>query len=1080
MTRIDHKSNPAIYLSIVVTMACVLIGDYHTPRGIAVWVLYMIPVGLSLFTWRPQVPIAVALVATALIILTFFTDAAGLAANLTILNRTFGLITIWSLALIGYRFIQNRITVASQIWLQSSHTQLNHAIEGDQPLDQLGQNVLKLLAELLDAHAGAFYVDDGTRFARAATYAVPAGSNLPEYFAAGEGLLGQAAKDARTFIIRDMPGDYFAIGSALGKTAPRHLLVSPMIVDGAVAAVIELSFIHPIHEIDPQLLDRIGESVAVAVRSSQYRTRLKTLLEETQRQGEELQAQSEELRVTNEELAEQSRAIHESQARLELQQAELEQTNSQLEEQAQLLENQKSDLSLSKTSLEAQARELERASQYKSDFLSNMSHELRTPLNSSLILAKLLGDNRTGNLTPEQVKYANTIQAAGNDLLSLITDILDLSKIEAGRMEVRPEKVRLTPLVESLSRLFEPIAAQKSIQFFAHVEPGVPDSVETDSQRLEQVLKNLLSNALKFTEKGDVRLTVTRDEQSGIAFVVSDTGIGIPPDHQGMIFEAFRQADSTTNRKYGGTGLGLSISREFMRLLGGEITLVSQAGQGSTFTARLPLVYTPQQPTATRYAPHPSAGPSSSGASADARFDVPTPRLPVASVRVRKIEDDREHLTGNSRVILVIEDDEPFSRILYDLAHELNFQCLLASTAEDGQVMAAQYSPSAIVLDVGLPDRSGLSVLDKLKRDARTRHIPVHVVSANDYAKTAFSLGAIGYMLKPVKREDLAQAFERLETRLTKKLRRVLVVEDDAVQLESLRELLGSRDVETVGAQSAAECLEKLKSITFDCMVLDLSLPDASGFSLLKEISGVDTYGFPPVIIYTGRELTIDEEQQLGRYSKSIIIKGAKSPERLLDEVTLFLHQVVSELPVDKQKMIEKARNRDAAMEGRTILIVEDDIRNVYALTSLMEPQGVNIQIARNGREALKSLDESMNGHKSSIDLVLMDIMMPEMDGLTAMREIRKRPEWKKLPIIALTAKAMREDQDQCLNAGANDYIVKPLDVERLLSLVRVWMPRLEKALLCLERSKTSNCGCCWKPCIRNITTTSAAIPWHR
>jgi CheY-like chemotaxis protein/nitrogen-specific signal transduction histidine kinase len=706
-----------------------------------------------------------------------------------------------------------------------------------------------------------------------------------------------------------------------------------------------------------------------------------------------------------------------------------------LEEQSQHLAAQRDELNRAKLSVEAQARDLQQASQYKSDFLANMSHELRTPLNSSLILAKLLADNRDGNLSAEQVKFAETIHAAGNDLLALINDILDLSKIEAGKMEVRPERVRVSQLLENLSRTFQPVAGQKGLTYQAHAAPGAPEVLETDPQRLEQILKNLLGNALKFTEQGEVTLEVRAAPGAQVAFSVRDTGIGISPQQQEMIFEAFRQADGTTNRKYGGTGLGLSISRELARLLGGELSVESEVGRGSIFTVRVPLVYNaagvPERP-----APAPSRSPEPLPAPA------PEPPRSAAAPRPRYVEDDRERLTGTRRVVLVVEDDEPFARILLDLAHQLNFHCLIAPSAEEALGLAAQFLPSAVILDIGLPDHSGLSVLDRLKQDARTRHIPVHVVSGGDYAQTALSLGAVGYMLKPVKREELEQAFHSLESRLTQKMRRVLVVEDDAVQLDSLQQLLRSQDVETAGVRTAAECLERLKTSTFDCMVLDLSLPDASGLSLLETLSREDRYSFPPVIVYTGRDLTADEEQQLRRYSKSIIIKGAKSPERLLDEVTLFLHQVVSELPAEQQRMLEKARSRDAALEGRRILVVEDDVRNVFALTSILEPRGAEIRIARNGREALEALERYQHLPEQAADLVLMDIMMPEMDGLTATREIRKRSEWKRLPIIALTAKAMKDDQEQCLEAGANDYMAKPLDVEKLLSLVRVWMPR--------------------------------------
>jgi CheY-like chemotaxis protein/two-component sensor histidine kinase len=690
--------------------------------------------------------------------------------------------------------------------------------------------------------------------------------------------------------------------------------------------------------------------------------------------------------------------------------------------------------------LEHQTRELEQSSRYKSDFLANMSHELRTPLNSSLILAKLLADNPQQNLTAEQVKYAKTIQSSGNDLLALINDILDLSKIEAGRMEVVAGPIAIAQVAKSLVQTFDPLAKEKNIRFTTKISPHCPDRMETDRQRLEQVLKNLLSNAMKFTHEGEVSLGIDPTPDGRIAFAVSDTGIGIEDEQQAVIFEAFRQADGTTNRKYGGTGLGLSISRELTRLLGGEIHLISTPGKGSTFTVTIPVHY---QPDAVRPRELANVAPVSPAPPPL----TPSPPVPAVAPKStvglhRAVDDDREHLTSDRRTILVVEDDVSFARILYDLAHELNFQCLIASTGEEALAAAAQFLPHAVILDIGLPDHSGLTVLDRMKHDARTRHIPVHVVSAGDYAQTALSLGAVGYMLKPVKRDQLAEALQSLESRLSQRMRRVLVVEDDPVQRESLQKLLGSQEVETVGAGSASDCLHELRQSTFDCMVLDLSLPDASGYSLLETLSREDAYSFPPVIVYTGRDLSVDEEQRLRRYSKSIIIKGAKSPERLLDEVTLFLHQVVSDLPAEQQRMLERARSRDAALEGRRILVVEDDVRNVFALTSILEPRGAVVEIARNGREAIEVLTKTASGSRPQVDLVLMDVMMPEMDGMTATRELRRIPELRKLPIIMLTAKAMAGDQEKCLDAGANDYMAKPLDVEKLLSLVRVWMPR--------------------------------------
>ena len=919
-----------------------------------------------------------------------------------------------------------------QDWLQAGQVGMAEAMLGDKTVEQLGDSMLTFLSRFLDSHAAALFKGEGAHFQLAAELGVPAGAALPTGFSVKEGLLGQVAADGRPIVIHEVPEGYLTIGSALGRDRPRHLLIAPFKADGVVNAVIELGFLHPVDDRMLELFAEVAEAAGVALRSARYRTELQNLLEETQRQAEEMQVQSEELRVSNEELEEQGRALRESQVRLEQQQVELEQTNTQLEEQAQQLEVQRDDLTRSTASIELKARELEQASQYKSDFLANMSHELRTPLNSLLILSKLLGDNPHGNLSAEQIKYARTIQSSGNDLLTLINDILDLSKIEAGHVQIRPETLPLQRLIADLRSTFQPIASDRKLQFEVAVAGDCPAALVTDRQRLEQILKNLLSNAFKFTETGGVRLAIDRVGEDRLAFAVIDSGIGVPEDQQQGIFEAFRQADGTTSRKYGGTGLGLSISKELARLLGGSITLESRPGAGSTFTIVMPLSYDPAEvaPRDER-APPPVALPS-----------APKPAAPRPAPALQDVDDDRDTLTGSRRILLVIEDDQTFAGIVRDLARELGFQCLLAGTAEEALRLAKQFKPSAVVLDVGLPDQSGLTVLDRLKRDDETRHIPIHVISAADHAQTALSLGAVGYLMKPVKRDDLADVLGSLEAKLSSTLRRVLVVEDDPVQREAVAKLLASGDVETVSVGTAAECLEKLREQTFDCMVLDLSLPDASGFSLLETLSAQGDHAFPPVIVYTGHDLSPDDEQGLRRYSNSIIIKGAKSPERLLDEVSLFLHQVVSDLPAEQQRMIRQARNRDAVLEGRRILIVEDDVRNVYSLTNILEPRGAVVQIARNGQEALDALARSAVDPAHAIDLVLMDVMMPVMDGLDATRHIRREARWVRLPIIMLTAKAMPDDQERCIDAGANDYMAKPLDVDKLLSLVRVWMPR--------------------------------------
>jgi signal transduction histidine kinase/CheY-like chemotaxis protein/CHASE3 domain sensor protein len=924
-------------------------------------------------------------------------------------------------------------------WLQASQVRLATSLQGDQRLDQLGEAVLGFLAPHVHARVGAMYVAEAGAFRLVAGYALPADANgAASRLRPGDGLLGQAAKEARLVHVTHVPEEFLKVESSLGEARARELVLLPVARDGDVQAVVELGFFQPVEGADLELLRTVAEPIAVAVRSAKDRSQLEELLLETQRQAEELQAQQEELRVSNEELEEQGRILKESQVQLENSQAELEQTNAQLEEQAQILETQKDDLARSQMVLEERAQELSRSNRYKSEFLANMSHELRTPLNSSLILAKLLADNRDGNLSEEQVRFAQTIQSAGNDLLALINDILDLSKIESGKIELQPEDVALGPLLDGLLQTLQPLAEQKGLRLSSQLDADVPTSLRTDAQRLGQILKNLLANALKFTDVGSVQLRVARAPGGFVRFDVSDTGIGIGRDQHEAIFEAFRQADGSTHRKYGGTGLGLSIARDLARRMGGDITVRSEPGQGSTFSLTSPIQLADTTPAVERR-PARELSPHAAPPPREAPAKKPSSSEPLAPPA---IADDRDELGDTSRSILIIEDDTKFAAVLRDLCRELGFLALVAHSAGDGLAAATQLRPSAIILDMNLPDHSGLGVLEQLKRDARTRHIPVHVASVDDFSREARELGAIGYALKPVQREELVQAVRALERKFTQGLRRLLIVEDDERQRESVRELLSNGDIEIVPVATAGQALQSLREATFDCVVMDLNLPDLSGYELLERMANQEEIAFPPVIVYTGRSLTSEEEQRLRRFSSSIIIKDARSPERLLDEVTLFLHQMEASLPPDRQRMLKEVRKREAALEGRRIMIVEDDVRNVFALTSLLEPKGVKITIARNGKEALSALLTAKEDPEQRIDLVLMDLMMPEMDGITCMREIRKQPELKKLPIIALTAKAMKNDREQSLAAGANDYIAKPLDVEKLMSLIRVWMPK--------------------------------------
>lgn len=921
------------------------------------------------------------------------------------------------------------LLLEQQLWLRTGQRQLAEHTIGQQAPESLGRSVLEFIARYLDVAVAAIYVtEDNGDLRRVATYGFGSNSeHSGQSFHQGEGLVGQAALENRVIELNGLSGSYLKVTSGLGQGDANQVLVVPVHNDGLVNGVVELGFVRPLGPRDLEFVNMIANNIGNSIHAALYRRRLQDVLAESQRLNEDLQSQQEELRTVNEELEEKSRALKEYQISLENQQAELEQTNEQLSELALSLDHKNGALKQAQIQLEERAEELSRASRYKSEFLANMSHELRTPLNSSLILSKLLSDNQKGNLDEEQVKFAQSIYSAGNDLLNLINDILDISKVEAGKLELSPENVAMGDLTASLKNTFGPLASQKNLDFKVIVEAGVPAMLVTDRQRVEQILKNLLSNAIKFTDTGRVSLTVTPQPGGTLSFAVQDSGIGICQEQQQIIFEAFRQADGTTSRRYGGTGLGLSISRDLTAMLGGAITVQSQEEQGSLFTLVLPILWhQPQQFSGTPSVIHrPEAAPALRQA------------LPAAPVPV--FADDR-HEAASGRLVLVIEDDAVFAQILYDLAHELHYRCLVAHGAEDGYALATQFVPDAVLLDMGLPDQPGLSVLQRLKENPLTRHIPVHVVSGDERSEAALHLGAIGHALKPTTREELKDVFKKLEEKLTQKIKRVLLVENDALQRSSVTELIGDSDVEIKAVRTGEEALALLAVTIFDCMIIDLKLPDIQGYALLQRMAAEKICAYPPVIVYTDRNLSRQEEADLLQYSRTIIIKGARSPERLLDEVTLFLHKVESGLSAQHQSMLKIARNRDRVFEGRKILLVDDDVRNIFALTSALEHKGVAVEIGRNGFDAIRKLEEV-----SDIDLVLMDVMMPGMDGLEATRRIRQNPRFSKLPIIAVTAKAMKDDQKQCLEAGTNDYLAKPIDLERLYALLRVWMPGMER-----------------------------------
>ncbi|MEJ8857353.1 response regulator [Variovorax robiniae] len=929
-----------------------------------------------------------------------------------------------------------------QAWLRSAQSELAAELVGQLSAQELGRKALAFFGRHLGSGVGALYVrEPHGQLRRVASYGFSAEAEAsPQVFAPTQSLLGQAATEKRTMLVEPVTADYLKVNSGLGETAPRAAFLLPVTNEGQVNGVIELGLMNRPNERASSLLDAVAGNIGSAVAAARYREQLQDALAETQQLNEELQVQQEELRTANEELEEQSRVLRQSQATLENQQAELEQTNSQLSERTEALDQRNAALKRVQLDLEDRAEELQRASRYKSEFLANMSHELRTPLNSALILAKLLGDNPQGNLTLEQVKFAESIYSSGNDLLVLINDILDIAKVEAGKLDVVPERITLASLAQGLTMTFTPLAQNKHLDFKLDVAPDAPASLVSDRQRVEQILKNLMSNAVKFTDRGAVRLHVMPGVEGGVRFAVTDSGIGIAPDQQEVIFEAFRQADGTTSRRYGGTGLGLSISRDLTRLLGGTLNVESVPGEGSTFTLELPAdVAKPLATSGRKAEPVPVSRATPSRA-----LQIP-PAKPVSSPTVPAPEipqftDDRELPPDPSRRVLVIEDEPQFAHILYDLAHELGYRCLVAHGAVDGFELATQFVPDAILLDMRLPDSPGLQVLQHLKDDPRTRHIPVHVVSAHDQAEAALHMGAIGYALKPTTRDQLKNVFLKLEEKLAQKVKQVLVVEDDDLQRDSVIRLIADEDVAITAVATGEEALVLLRQRVFDCMITDLKLPDLQGSELLQRMASEEIVSFPPVIVYTGRNLTRDEEAELLRYSRSIIIKGARSPERLLDEVTLFLHKVESKLSSERQTMLKTARGRDRVFEGRRILLVDDDVRNIFALTSALEQRGAVVEIGRNGVEALDKLDRVPD-----IDLVLMDVMMPEMDGLEATRRLRRDTRFQKLPVIAVTAKAMKDDQEQCIAAGASDYLAKPVDLDRLFSLLRVWMPKMER-----------------------------------
>ena len=950
-----------------------------------------------------------------------FDQLSSLASRFTIFGS---LLSLGLIAWAGYTLQRTIGTLraasaknAEQDWLKTNLAKFTQMLQGQRDPLAMSKLILSELAPLVGARHGVFYALDPEEQTQPlkllSAYAHRERKSIANRFDLGEGLVGQCALEKERILLTKVPEDYIQISSGLGEAAPFNIVVFPVLFEGRVKAVIELASFDRFTGIHQAFLDQFAETVGIMLNSIESNLRTEELLKQSQSLTSELQVQQEELRQTNEELEEKTHLLVE-------QKSEVERKNSEVE--------------LARRALEDKAAQLAITSKYKSEFLANMSHELRTPLNSLLLLSHQLIDNPEGNLTAKQQQFARTIEESGHDLLNLINDILDLSKIESGTVTLELMDMTLSEVHSYVERNFRHMVESKKLALEVVIAPDLPPTMRTDIKRLQQVLKNLLSNALKFTARGTIKLNVARvtggwssdraslnRAEQVIAFAVSDTGIGIAPEKQNLIFEAFQQADGSTARKYGGTGLGLSISREIARLLGGEITLRSVVGEGSTFTFYVPL----SRDAEPRSRPElPAAKPAAGHA--------PTAKLPAV-----ELPDDRNALVANDRILLIVEDDKKFSDILFDLAHQNGFKVLRATEGETALRLAREYRPDAITLDLRLPDVDGWHVLEQLKQDAQTRHIPVHIISVEEERLRGLQHGALDFLTKPMTSAALTDALGKIRRFIERPLKQLLVVEDNEHERKAIVEFIGNGDVKTTAVANAQQALAAMEQCAFDCVVLDLMLPGELGFELLETIRRQPERRHIPVIVYTAKDLSPQEQDRVNALAEGVVLKETHSLERLLDQTALFLHRITSNLPEDKRRMLEKLYRSDTALKDKKVLVVDDDMRNIFALTSLLERFHVTVLSAENGKDALRMMQET-----SGLDAVLMDIMMPEMDGYEVTRAIRQIPQFQSLPIIALTAKAMKGDREKCIQAGASDYITKPVDAEKLLSMLRVWLYR--------------------------------------
>ncbi|MET0535188.1 MAG: response regulator [Steroidobacter sp.] len=935
------------------------------------------------------------------------------------------------------RIFAREQALAEQDWMNGSLARLSRLMEGARDPASLGAKLLPEFAMLIGARQSLIYAPVDAAREHLELKASYAADDPPQRIATGQGLIGQCFRDATGVVIDNVPDDYFRIGSALGQAKPAQVVVMPAVFEGQVKAVLELASLTPFTTAELTLLKRFCDSFATVLQALEATRRTEQLLTEANRMSEQLQEQQAEMQQSNVELEQLNEELQQSNV-------EMEEKATIMEEQREAIERANREIEQARVALEEKVQQLALSSKYKSEFLANMSHELRTPLNSLLILSKILAENAEGTLTQKQVERAHTIHGAGNDLLELINDILDLAKIESGTVTADAAQMRIGDLVDHLRQAFAHVAENAHLRFDIDVGADVPSAIVTDARRVQQILRNLMSNAFKFTSKGGVTLKVERvtsgwggdvptlaAADAVIAFRVIDTGIGVPEDRREVIFEAFRQADAGTARRYGGTGLGLSISRELTRLLQGALTLESNAGAGSTFSLYLPRALTdapeskvvsPSPLTTPRVAPRPVE-------EAHSTDEV------VVEDPAEETDDDRSNLQPGDRILLVIEDDRSFSAVLADFAREKGFKVIIERSAQEALRSTKRFRPCAITLDLLLRDSNGWAVLDRLKHDAELRHLPVHVISVDDQRERALMQGAMSFLHKPVTREMLDAVLGETLRLVDDPVRRLLVVEDDARQRQAVTDLFGDSDVQLVAVGTAGEALRALEEGRFQCMVADLGLPDMSGADLIATMHRRLGKRAPPVVIYTGKPLTRTEETELRAMSEAIVVKDASSPERLLDETSLFLHYPPSRLPESRQRLLERARKDDPILRGRSVLVVDDDVRNIFAITAGLESHQMRVRYAESGAAALEILNTPEH-----FDVVLMDVMMPEMDGFEAIRRLRMIERHADLPVIVLTAKAMARAREQCLKSGASDYLAKPVDLDQLRSMLRVWL----------------------------------------